>query len=144
MITIESNVLQVARNFEQQIRQQPNIVKTALGRTAEFLMFLIKQRTAKGKDYQGNSFVKYTPEYARVRKAKGLPTTPDLFFKGNMMSGMTQRSTPTQAQITFSSVRENSKALWNQKTRKFFAIGDKEAPLLKNKFMDEYNRLMKI
>jgi hypothetical protein len=144
MITIESNVLQVARNFEQQIRQQPNIVKTALGRTAEFLMFLIKQRTAKGKDYQGNSFVKYTPEYARVRKAKGLPTTPDLFFKGNMMSGMTQRSSPTQAQITFSSVRENSKALWNQKTRKFFAIGDKEAPLLKNKFMDEYNRLMKI
>jgi hypothetical protein len=144
MITIESNVLQVARNFEQQIRQQPNIVKIALGRTAEFLMFLIKQRTAKGSDYQGNSFVKYTPEYARVRKAKGLPTTPDLFFKGNMMSGMTQRSTPTQAQITFSSVRENSKALWNQKTRKFFAIGDKEAPLLKNKFMDEYNRLMKI
>jgi hypothetical protein len=144
MITIESNVLQVARNFEQQIREQPNIVKTALGRTAEFLMFLIKQRTARGSDYQGNSFVKYTPEYARVRKAKGLPTTPDLFFKGNMMSGMTQRSSPTQAQITFSSVRENSKALWNQKTRKFFAIGDKEAPLLKNKFMDEYNRLMKI
>lgn len=144
MITIESNVLQVARNFEQQIRQQPQIVKTALGRTAEFLMFIIKQRTAKGKDYQGNDFVKYTPEYLKLRKQKGLPTRPDLFFKGNMMSGMTQRSSPTQAQITFSTIRENSKALWNQKTRKFFAIGDREAPLLKNKFMDEYNKLMKI
>jgi hypothetical protein len=144
MITIESNALQIVDNFSKQISEQPNIVKTALGRTAEFLMFIIKQRTAKGKDYQGNSFVKYTPEYAKIRKVKGLPTTPDLFFKGNMMSNMTQRSTPTQARITFSAVRENSKAFWNQKTRKFFAIGDREAPLLKNKFMEEYNRLMKI
>jgi len=144
MITIESNALQIVDNFSKQISEQPNIVKTALGRTAEFLMFIIKQRTAKGKDYQGNSFVKYTPEYAKIRKVKELPTTPDLFFKGNMMSNMTQRSTPTQARITFSAVRENSKALWNQKTRKFFAIGDREAPLLKNKFMEEYNRLMKI
>lgn len=144
MITIESNVLQVVKNFEEQIRQQPNIVKTALGRTSEFLMFLIKQRTATGKDYKGNPFVEYTPEYKKIRKLKGLPTTPDLFFKGNMMSGMTQRSSSKQSQITFSSVRENSKALWNQETRKFFAIGDIEAPLLKNKFMEEYNRLMKI
>jgi len=144
MITIESNVLQVVANFEKQIAEQPNIVKTALGRTAEFLMFIIKQRTAKGKDYQGNSFVKYTSAYAKTRRAKGLPLTPDLFVKGNMLSNMTQKSSPTQSQIYFSAVRENLKALGNQRTRKFFAIGDKEAPVLMNKFMEEYNRLMKI
>jgi len=143
MITIESNVLQVVANFEKQIAQQPNVVKTALGRTAEFLMFIIKQRTARGKDFQGNNFVKYTPEYAKIRKAKGLPTTPDLFFKGNMLSNMTQKSSPTKAEISFSAVRENIKALGNQRTRKFFAIGDKEKPLLVNKFMEEYNRLIK-
>ena len=142
MITIDSNALQVAQNFEKQVAEYPQIVKKALGRTAEFLIFLIKQRTAKGKDYQGNAFVKYSSDYASIRKAKGLPTTPDLFFKGNMMSGMTQTSTPTQAQITFTSVRENSKALWNQRTRKFFAIGSLEEPIIKNKFMEEYNRLM--
>lgn len=144
MITIESNVLQVAKNFERQIIEQPNIVKTALGRTAEFLMFIIKQRTARGRDYQGNSFVKYSPEYLKLREAKGLPRTPDLFFKGNMLSNMTQKSTSTRAEIYFSAVRENKKALWNQKTRKFFAIGEKEAPIIKNKFMEEYTKLMKI
>jgi hypothetical protein len=144
MITIQSNVLQVARNFEKQIAEQPNIVRIALGRTAEFLMFLIKQRTAKGKDYQGNSFAKYTPEYAQIRKTKGLKATPDLFFKGNMLSNMTQKSTPNKAQVYFSAVRENLKAIGNQSKRRFFAIGDKEAPVLMNKFMEEYNRLMKI
>jgi hypothetical protein len=144
MITIESNTLQVAKNFEKQVAEQPQIVKKALGRTAEFLMFLIKQRTAKGKDYQGNNFIKYTPEYASIRKSKSLPLTPDLFFKGNMLSNMTQKSSPTSAQIYFSAVREGIKAVGNQRTRKFFAIGDREAPQLMNKFMEEYNRLMKI
>ena len=144
MITIQSNVLQVVANFQKQIIEQPNIVKTALGRTAEFLMFIIKQRTAKGKDFQGNSFIKYTSEYSKIRKAKGLPTTPDLFFKGNMLSNMTQKSSPTKAEISFSAVRENIKALGNQRTRKFFAIGDKEKPILMNKFMEEYNKLSKI
>jgi hypothetical protein len=47
-ITVEDNSLQVAKNFEKQVREQPLIVKTALGRTAEFLMGLIKQRTSRG------------------------------------------------------------------------------------------------
>ena len=144
MITIESNVLQVVANFEKQIAQQPNVVKTALGRTAEFLMFIIKQRTARGKDFQGNNFVKYTPEYAKIRKAKGLPTTPDLFFKGNMLSNMTQKSSPTKAEISFSAVRENIKALGNQKKCKFFAIGQREQQPIMNVFMKEYNKLSKI
>jgi hypothetical protein len=143
MITVKSNVLQIVSNFEKQIYEHPQKVKTALGRTAEFLMFLIKQRTARGKDYQGNNFVKYSDSYLEFRKLKQLPTTPDLFFKGNMMSNMTQKTTPTKSQIYFSAVRENIKALNNQKTRKFFAIGDKETSLIKNKFMEEYNKLTK-
>ena len=143
-LTVEDNSLQVANNFERQVREQPQIVKTALGRTAEFLMFIIKQRTKKGKDFQGNSFVRYTSEYAKIRKDKGLSTTPDLFFKGNMLSNMTQKSSSSQAEIYFSAVRENKKALGNQRSRKFFAIGDREKPILMNKFMEEYNKLSKI
>jgi hypothetical protein len=144
MITFESNLLQVVENFERQVREQPSIVQKSLGRTAEFLMFLIKRRTARGKDFNGMDFVKYTPEYRKIRQAKQLPTKPDLFFSGKMLSNMTQKSTPSQAQIYFISVREGLKAMGNQRKRKFFAIGDAEAPLLKNKFMEEYTKLSKI
>ena len=143
-LNIESNVLQIVDGFEKQIREQPSIVQKSLGRTAEFLMFLIKRRTARGKDFNGMDFVKYTPEYRKIREAKQLPTKPDLFFSGKMLSNMTQKSTPSQAQIYFTSVREGLKAMGNQRKRKFFAIGDAEAPLLKNKFMEEYTRLSKI
>jgi hypothetical protein len=144
MITFESNVLQVAENFERQVREQPSIVQKSLGRTAEFLMFLIKRRTARGKDFNGMDFAKYTSEYRKIRQAKQLPTKPDLFFSGKMLSNMTQKSSPTQAQIYFTSVREGLKAMGNQRKRKFFAIGDAEAPVLKNKFMEEYTKLSKI
>jgi hypothetical protein len=144
MITIESNILQVVQNFEKQIREQPSVVQKSLGRTAEFLMFLIKRRTARGKDFNGMDFAKYTPEYRKIREAKQLPTKPDLFFSGKMLSNMTQKSSPTQAQVYFTAIREGLKAIGNQRKRKFFAIGDAEAPLLKNKFMEEYTKLMRI
>ena len=144
MINIESNVLQVAENFEKQIREQPRVVQKALGRTAEFLMFIIKRRTARGKDFKGADFVKYTDEYRKIREAKQLPLKPDLFFSGKMLSNMTQKSSPTQAQIYFTAVREGLKAMGNQRKRKFFAIGDNEAPLLKNKFMEEYTKLSRL
>jgi hypothetical protein len=144
MITIESNILQVVQNFEKQVREQPSIVQKSLGRTAEFLMFLIKRRTARGKDFNRMDFVKYTPEYRKIREAKQLPTKPDLFFSGKMLSNMTQKSSPTQAQVYFTAIREGLKAIGNQRKRKFFAIGDAEAPLLKNKFMEEYTKLSKI
>jgi len=142
MITIESNALQVAKNFEKQVAQQPNVVKTALGRTAEFLMFLIKKRTSEGKDYQGNNFIKYTSEYANLRKSKGRQVAyPDLNFTGQMLSNITQRSTPSYAIIYFANKFQNVKALGNQTKRKFFAIGDKEIQPIMNVFMKEYNKL---
>ena len=143
-LNIESNVLQIVEGFEKQIREQPSIVQKSLGRTAEFLMFIIKRRTARGKDYQGNDFVKYTPEYRKIREAKQLPTKPDLFFSGKMLSNMTQKSSPTQAQVYFTAIREGLKAIGNQRKRKFFAIGQKEQQPIVNVFMKEYNKLSKL
>jgi hypothetical protein len=145
MITIEDNSLQVAQNFEKQVKEQPNIVKTALGRTAEFLMFLIKQRTAKGMSADNIAFPKYTAEYAFFRKKAGRQTsTPDLNFKGQMLSNITEKSTPTQAIIYFANKFQNVKALGNQRKRKFFAIGEREQQPIINVFMKEYNKLSKI
>ena len=145
MITVESNALQVAQNFERQVREQPNIVKTALGRTAEFLMFLIKQRTARGTSADGNAFPKYTAEYSFIRKKAGRQTsTPDLNFSGKMLSNITQKSNPNYAIIYFANKFQNVKALGNQTKRKFFAIGEKEQQPIINVFMKEYNKLSKI
>ena len=165
-ITISDNSLQVAKNFEKQVREQPLIVKTALGRTAEFLIGLIKQRTARGISADNNPFPSYStkPFYFNITPRAGQPTyktfqggykeyrqfmgrqntKPDLNFFGNMLSNITQKSTPTQAIIYFASKTENTKALGNQKKRKFFAIGTNEVRPIVNRFMEIYNKLSKI
>jgi len=144
-ITVEDNSLQVAKNFEKQVREQPQIVKTALGRTAEFLMGLIKQRTSRGVNSDGNSFPPYTEAYKKFRQNAGRQTQyPDLNFSGQMLSNITQRSQPTQAIIYFANKFQNTKALGNQKKRKFFAIGAREIQPVMNVFMQTYNKLSKI
>ena len=144
-LTVEDNSLQIAKNFERQLKEQPQIVKTALGRTAEFVMFLIKQRTAKGQSADNNAFPAYTAEYAFQRKKAGRQTTyPDLNFSGQMLSNITQKSSPTEAIFYFANKFQNVKALGNQEKRKFFAIGKREQQPIMNIFMKEYNKLSKI
>lgn len=144
-ITIEDNSLQVAKNFEKQVREHPLQVKTALGRTAEFLIGLIKQRTLRGKDYQGRSFPPYTNVYKEFRQQAGRQTQfPDLNFSGQMLSSITQKSEPDYAVIYFANKFQNVKAIGNQKKRKFFAIGSQEIQPILNVFMKTYNKLSKV
>ena len=162
-ITVEDNSLQVAKNFEKQVKEQPFIVKTALGRTAEFLMGLIKQRTQSGVNADGNPFPAYSTKsfFFNITPRAGTPTyktfqggykeyrsfmgrqnsKPDLNFFGNMLSNITQKSSPTQAIIYFASKFENTKAVGNQKKRRFFAIGQREQQPIINKFMEEFKKL---
>ena len=144
-ITISDNSLQVAKNFEKQVREQPQIVKTALGRTAEFLIGLIKQRTSRGINSDGNQFPPYTEAYKTFRQNAGRQTQyPDLNFSGQMLSNITQKSEPDYAVIYFANKFQNVKALGNQKKRKFFAIGSREIQPVMNVFMQTYNKLSKI
>jgi hypothetical protein len=144
-ITVEDNSLQVAKNFEKQVREQPLIVKTALGRTAEFLIGLIKQRTTRGRDYQGKAFPAYTNVYKEFRQQAGRQTQfPDLTFSGQMLSNITQKSEPDYAVIYFANKFQNVKAIGNQKKRKFFAIGSQEIQPILNVFMKTYNKLSKV
>jgi hypothetical protein len=144
-ITVEDNSLQVAKNFEKQVREHPLIVKTALGRTAEFLIGLIKQRTTRGKDYQGKAFPAYTNVYKEFRQQAGRQTQfPDLTFSGQMLSSIVQKSEPDYAVIYFANKFQNVKAIGNQKKRKFFAIGSQEIQPILNVFMKTYNKLSKV
>ena len=151
-LTISDNSLQVAKNFERQVREQPQIVKTALGRTAEFLIGLIKQRTAKGVSADNNSFPPYTEPYKTFRQNAGRQVERrDLNFSGQMLSNITQRSSPTEAIIYFANKFQNTKAYANQeilknknKGQKFFGIGEREIQPIMNVFMKEYNKLSTI
>jgi len=144
-ITVSDNALQVAKNFEKQVREQPLIVKKALGRTAEFLIYLIKTKTLKGIDADGNAFVQYTPEYKKFREQAGKQVTkPDLYFEGNMLGNIIQKSYPKYAEIFFASKFQNTKALGNQKKRKFFAIGNRDVNSIMNVFKKEFFNLSKI
>jgi hypothetical protein len=162
-ITVEDNSLQVAKNFEKQVREQPQIVKTALGRTAEFLMGIIKQRTQRGINADGDAFPPYStkPFFFNITPRSATPTYKtfqggykeyrsfmgkqnnkvDLNFFGNMLSNITQKSSPTQAIIYFANKFENTKAVGNQKKRKFFAIGEREQRPIINVFMKEFQKL---
>ena len=134
--TVDDRRLQ--QKIDQQIREQPRQIQTVLGRTAEFLMGLIKQRTQKGKDADNRNFPPYKPEYKAFRRQKGRQVNyPDLNFSGQMLSNMTQKSDPKKAILFFANKFQAMKAVGNQKKRPFFLIGDKEQKTLIDFFAKE-------
>ena len=144
-ITPKIDDRRLRRKLDQQIRENPRQIQIALGRTAEFLMGLIKQRTQKGKDADGRNFKPYTPEYKAFRREKGRQANfPDLNFKGNMLSNITQKSTSKQAILFFASKAQNIKAVANQKKRTCFAVGDRESKTLINFFAKEFKKVSKL
>ena len=144
-ITPKIDDRKLRRKLDQQIRENPRQIQIALGRTAEFLLGLIKQRTQKGKDADGRSFAPYTPEYKSFRREKGRQVnTPDLNFKGNMLSNMTQKSEPKKAILYFASTAQNIKAVGNQKKRPFFLVGQREGKTLINIFAKEFKKVSKL
>ena len=141
--TVNDKVLQ--KKIDKQLRSQPKQIQMLLGKTAEFLMGLIKQRTQRGKSADGLRFAPYTPEYKAFRRKKGRQTTfPDLNFKGNMLSNMTQKSDSSKAIIYFAIKAQAIKAVGNNKKRTFFAIGNKEASTIINFFAKEFKKVNKL
>jgi len=137
-ITPKINDARFKRKLNQQVREQPRQVQIALGRTAEYLLGLIRNRTQKGKDADGRNFKPYKPEYKAFRRQAGRQVRfPDLNFKGNMLSNMTQKASPKEAILFFANKFQNLKALGNQKKRPFFLIGDKEQKTLIDFFAKE-------
>ena len=141
--TVDDKRLQ--RKLNQQIREQPRQIKIVLGRTAEFLLGLIKQRTQKGKNADNISFPPYKPEYKAFRRERGRQVNyPDLNFSGQMLSNMTQKANSQQAILFFANKFQATKAIGNQKKRTFFAIGDRETKTLINFFAKEFKKVNKL
>jgi hypothetical protein len=140
-VKLEDKKLQ--RKFKQDIRNRGKHLKIALGRTAEFLIDNIQQRTQRGKSASNKPFLPYTKAYREFRKQEGKKTKPDLNFSGKMLANMTQRVTGRSAIIKFADTKQALKALGNQQKRKFFAIGNRRNNINKV-FSMEYKKLSKL
>jgi hypothetical protein len=141
--TVDDKVLQ--QKIDRQIREQPRQIKTILGRTAEFLLGIIKQRTQRGKNADGIAFPSYKPEYKAFRRERGRQVNyPDLNFSGQMLSNMTQKADSKQALLFFANKFQATKALGNQKKRPFFAIGNRETKTIINFFAKEFKKVNKL
>ena len=109
------------------------------GPDREVLAFLIidriLQRTAEGKDFEGNQFARYNSNYREQRQELGLPTTPNLYLTGQMVSSI-RLLRHAQGSITIGVTQGSNAALkarWQQggnsniPERNFMGIDDVEA-----------------
>ncbi len=104
---------------------------------------MIKLRTSKGTDVDGNQFSPYSAAYALLRAKKDLPIDPpDLFFTGSMLSAMTYEAEPHEVRLHFLStadmdgVENDKKAMWNDESRYFFDLNDDELDILTEEISD--------
>jgi len=162
-ITPKVDDARLRRKINNQIQNQPKQTQISLGRTAEFLIKDIRERTQSGKDAKNKLFKPYstTPYFFNIgskgnpsyrtfekgyqafRRFKGRQVSKvDLNFSGNMLSNLTQKANSKSAIIYFASTRENLKALGNQvkNKREFFKIGDRGKKLI-NFFAKEFKKV---
>ena len=62
-----------------------DIVSRAIG---EKTLAVVRARTLEGRDSTGARFAPYSVDYAKQRKAKGLPSTPNLSFSGKLLRSL--------------------------------------------------------
>lgn len=124
---------------EIEVKKQRNM-KRALSVTAQTGVNIILQRTAKGYDWKGQSFINYTPSYEQFRVQSGRSTQPNLFFSGNMLGSMTTEVKGNNAYIFFSRKEEAAKASKNNKKRPFMNFNDIERRKLQQTFIGQLYR----
>jgi len=118
---------------------QPEILKKLEGlehlvdvllmeRIGSLAEFLIKQRTAQGKDVRDQLFKPYSEKYKLFRQEKGRDTgTPNLFFSGQMLGAMTHKvEGDDTVKIFFADSQAAAKASGNQRKRAFFGLSADE------------------
>jgi len=117
----------------------------------------ILKRTAEGKDAEGNPFIEYSKEYARIRELVGAQTDPvNLFFGGSMLGALTHESEKDSAKLFFMNtphiehvkvpghkkkksgkVTNAELAYYNDEVRPFFSISAEEQQMVL-KMVDEF------
>jgi len=154
MFTVNIERLRVfLTELEEGVHSAPELMRGIGGR----LEYSILARTAKGKDAEGNDFIEYSKEYARIRELVGLQTSRvDLFFGGSMLGALTHESDKDSAKLFFMNtphvehvvvpghkkkasgkVTNAELAYYNDEVRPFFSISAEEQQMILG-MVDDY------
>ena len=154
MFTVNIERLRVfLTELEEGVHSSPELMRDIGGR----LELSILKRTAEGKDAEGNSFIDYSKEYARIRELIGLQTGHvDLYFGGSMLGALTHESDKVSTKLFFMNaphvehvkvpghkkkasgkVTNAELAYYNDEVRPFFSISAEEQQMI-FKMVDDY------
>lgn len=146
-ISLDDKAVKALMNaYPKRIKESSTI---AINKTASFVEFTIKKRTARGVGINGG-FTPYAKSTRKSRSNRGRQVgVVDLFDSGKMMGSMiTQPKNPFLALVTFAGTFQKRKAMWHHKglgnlpDRPFFDISSAEKPLVASVFIKEFKRRM--
>lgn len=139
------------------IRQQSgNVVnKELMSEIGHYVVNEILDRTAKGKDVDGNDFEPYSPKYRLFRIKHGRQTDKvNLFWHGTMTSALTHTAFKEKVKIFFmktygkdpygkaSKVSSPEKAFFLNQKREFFALSEEDYNAIREMINEHLNRLL--
>lgn len=141
----------ISKDLEDEIRRfQP-----VFARLLEEEIGQIEIRTRRGRGFDGSSFGRYSPGYAKFRRKRGRRTAPvDLDFTGRMLASMQSSVRRTtrglSGEIFFNSAKEAAKARGHMtgrlgkrgrtQPRKFFGISRNRREILTERVRQELGR----
>jgi len=147
VVTLNFNVeVTAAKGSLNEIKRKiPRASSRGIARAAMFVQNAIKARTAKGRSVKGGAFRKYSKEYKKVRIKRNATLTPNLFFSGQMLGNMSfKKLASNKGQIFFPNREANIKAFFNDQTRPFFDVNDKEEEKATKEFRKAFERELRI
>ena len=144
-VNINVNVSAAKGSLNQIKRKIPTATVKGIAVASTFIQNAIKDRTRKGISVKGGAFKRYSKAYAKKRAKRGATLTPNLFFTGQMLGNMSFKVlSKTKGQVFFPNRTQNLKAFFNDKTRPFFDVNDKEEVRAVKEFKKVFERELRI
>tara|TARA_B100002019_G_C21263417_1_gene598015 strand:- start:2074 stop:2517 length:444 start_codon:yes stop_codon:yes gene_type:complete len=144
-VNINVNVTAAKGSLNRLQRRIPTATIKGIAVASTFIQNAIKDRTRKGISVSGSPFKKYSKAYAKKRAARGSTLTPNLFFTGQMLGNMSFKVlSKTKGQVFFPNRTQNLKAFFNDKTRPFFDVNNKEEARAVKEFKKAFERELRI
>lgn len=117
-----------------------------LAKASAYGVVAIRKHTEAGVGVDSGSptlFPPYSAGYKKARAKAGRGIIPDLNWSGRMLGSMVFKVQRGNAVIWFGRRREAEKAIWNQKTRPFFDLSNKERKRARSVFLKEIRKAIK-
>ena len=143
VVKTNSNSKQVIRKIDKFEDRLSKIIDKGIKQAGFQLLDIIRTKTEKGIDYQGNPFAPYSEGYLKKLNKEGKSTKVDLFYTGRMMGNLTPNSAMKKTgkykvTLGFSRAEERKKALFNQvlndPKREFFNFNNPTEKIIQKQF----------